>query len=255
MKLSVIIGIIHMSIGVIVKGLNSVYFGRWLDLVFEVFTGLIILLGLFGWMDILIFAKWTYVMNPYSQVAWMQNKISYAPSIITVMINNFLAGGNPGADAEGVQQYFLPDQKKISLALVLVVLICVPIMLFVKPIVLGCCVKHEDHPRQEFNAVEPVGDEGEPLARPSLGKDAEDGKADIRTYEELLEKEHGEEHHGFGEIFIHQMIETIEFVLGTISNTASYLRLWALSLAHSQLAAVFLENGLVLAWESKGVPN
>ena len=57
MKMSVIFGIFHMTIGIILKGSNTLYFGWIVRFMTEVVAGLIILLGLFGWMDVLIIAK------------------------------------------------------------------------------------------------------------------------------------------------------------------------------------------------------
>ncbi|CAD7941089.1 unnamed protein product [Amoebophrya sp. A120] len=53
-----------------------------------------------------------------------------------------------------------------------------------------------------------------------------------------------EEHPPFSEEAIEQIIFTIEYVLGTVSHTASYLRMWALSLAHQQLSLVFFQKTL-----------
>lgn len=55
--MSVIFGVLHMTMGVICKGTNTIYFKDYVSFITEVVFGIIILWGLFGWMDALIITK------------------------------------------------------------------------------------------------------------------------------------------------------------------------------------------------------
>lgn len=135
-----------------------------------------------------------------------------SPFILQVMIFMFLSPASLSADTR-----MFPGQLYVQWALILIAVISVPWMLLSKPLTL----RSRNKSREKFKAV---------------------------VHDQHDDHGHGEDGEGFdfGEIFVKQIIHTIEFVLGAVSNTASYLRLWALSLAHSELSQVFWEKVFVL---------
>lgn len=190
------------------------------------------MLSLFGFMNYLIIVKWLTDWTPVMDTGLA------APGVIPAMVGMFLQGGEcqkrpAPRETECAEAYIISSQPQIMQTLLVVALVCVPIMLLVHPITAGCIYAPKAHVAEvEMAAVNHADNEG-------AGNDGVVIKSDTETLLEDL-KSDGDHGHGFGDLFIHSMIETIEYALGTVSNTASYLRLWALSLAHSQLSNVFL---------------
>lgn len=256
MKLSVIFGIFQMFMGTCLKGLNALYFNERLDFLFEFIPMVVFAVSLFLYMVVLIFYKWSTDWNSRMLSAtcldpdgdgwgssaykgeWVvcdQAGNGYCtpwgyscqdgdttadkcpldfggdgdgcqpPNLITTLINIALQPGD-------VTEPMYAGQAVIQNFLLVCAFASVPVLLLAKPYFLSQASHHsiEEHDDEEGDA---------PSAH--------------------------DEDHGFGEIVIHQAIETIEFVLGMVSNTASYLRLWALSLAHSELATVFWEKAML----------
>ncbi|XP_055908648.1 V-type proton ATPase 116 kDa subunit a 1 isoform X1 [Eupeodes corollae] len=219
MKISIIFGVIHMIFGVIMSWHNHRYFKNRISILFEFIPQMIFLLFLFFYMALLMFIKW----NRYAADRDPPYSASCAPSILITFINMVLFKP-PNTPTDDCSPYMYAGQAFFEKLLVLIALGCIPVMLLGKPF-------HIMKQRKLAN-IQPI--------HPVGNGDAEAGM----NAEGMTNTEGG---HGGGgghdeeemsEIFIHQGIHTIEYVLGSVSHTASYLRLWALSLAHAQLAEV-----------------
>ncbi|XP_076005747.1 V-type proton ATPase 116 kDa subunit a isoform X8 [Genypterus blacodes] len=176
MKMSVVLGVIHMIFGVSLSLFNHLYFKKPLNIFLGFIPEIVFMSSLFGYLVLLVFYKWA---------AYDAFSSKEAPSLLIHFINMCLFNYN-----DPTNKPLYRGQMGIQVLLVLIALACVPCMLIVKTMV---------------------------LRRQHLWK------------KHLFD---------FGDVAVHQAIHTIEYCLGCISNTASYLRLWALSLAHAQLSEV-----------------
>eukprot|EP00798_Chlamydomonas_sp_ICE-L_P009116 gene9116-16238_t len=198
MKMSIVLGVTHMNFGIVMSLFNNVFFRDHLSTIWEFIPQMIFLNFIFGYLVILIIAK------------WMTGSMSDLYNVTE---------GNGIFDAQESLQKFL----------LAVALIAVPCMLLPKPLILK---KRHEASQKALGATRHVQ-----LAQ----YDHHDTEA---VAPKAAAPAHGGGGHGhgefdFGEIMVHQMIHTIEFVLGAVSNTASYLRLW--------LSSVFYDRVLMAA--------
>jgi len=224
MKLSVIIGVSQMIVGLCLRFSNALYERNMVDFCCECIPMMVFMVSFFGFMDYMILYKWVMPMdNP--------------PSII----NSMIAMAMWGNDVNPMFGMGLPR------LLMCITMLSVPFMLVPKPLILysrhkAKQVRHRQE--MEFQARRSSGPGGPGAAGHGIGRHMSLG--DVEESRVCAgEGEEEEEEFDVAEMSIHQVIETIEYVLGTVSHTASYLRLWALSLAHQQLSFVFFSMTLV----------
>uniref|UniRef100_A0A673JA17 V-type proton ATPase subunit a n=1 Tax=Sinocyclocheilus rhinocerous TaxID=307959 RepID=A0A673JA17_9TELE len=194
MKMSIILGVIHMTFGVTLSLFNHLYFNKPLNIFLGFIPEIIFMVSLFGYLVLLIFYKW---------LAYDAKSSKEAPSLLIAFINMCLFSFN-----DPTNKPFYTGQIVIQCLLVITALACVPCMLIVKTLVMRRQYLWRRH-----------------LVRTCLTRQIRD------CYSSSFEFD-------FADVAVHQAIHTIEYCLGCISNTASYLRLWALSLAHAQLSEV-----------------
>ncbi|XP_071780810.1 V-type proton ATPase 116 kDa subunit a isoform X11 [Centroberyx gerrardi] len=225
MKMSVILGVIHMLFGVSLSLFNHLYFKKPLNIFLGFIPEIVFMASLFGYLILLVLYKWT---------AYDAFTSKDAPSLLIHFINMCLFNYN-----DPTNKPLYRGQMGIQVLLVLIALACVPCMLIVKTMVLRRQHLWKKHlGTQKFGGVR-------------VGNGPTEDEAGIMDHDQLSQHSEEGDEFDFGDVAVHQAIHTIEYCLGCISNTASYLRLWALSLAHAQLSEVLWSMVMHLGLSSR----
>ena len=227
MKFSVIFGIIHMCCGIVLKGCNELFFGNMLSFILEFIPQLLFMLFLFGYMILMIFVKWS--------INW-ELEPTNPPSLITLMVNILIKKGSVGGQPLWGDE---ATQEQFHFGILILCVVLFPIMLIPKPII--------EYRRYKAKKTFDLKGINAPLNMNNNGNNSdgimeENSSNDYYYHISQVKIEVDDIPKTFMDFFITQAIDTIEFILSTVSNTASYLRLWALSLAHVELTKVFFDK-------------
>uniref|UniRef100_A0AAZ3P6C2 V-type proton ATPase subunit a n=1 Tax=Oncorhynchus tshawytscha TaxID=74940 RepID=A0AAZ3P6C2_ONCTS len=219
MKMSVIIGVVHMTFGVCLSFFNYIHLNQLSSVFLVLIPELLFMQCLFGYLVFMVLLKW---------VAFSPQDSDRAPSILIHFIDMFLFTENE----DNPPLYH--GQVRLQRVLVVVALASVPVLLLGKPLSLY----YNHRRRANTRRVRGGGRERE-----------RERDRDWKWITTFLLVSKGE--FDTADVFMHQAIHTIEYCLGCISNTASYLRLWALSLAHAQLSEVLwvMVMRISLSWQ------
>lgn len=217
MKMSIIFGIVHMSFGLFMNASNMINFKMYSNLILEFIPQFLFLFLIFGYMCFLMIFKWIVYTAQPENTGDTYLKPGCAPSVLIEFINMVMFKHTKVEEVlPGCEIHMYSGQQAVQISLLVIGVLCVPWLLCGKPLYIRYMRKRRE--RMETSSVE--------------NNDHNGSKEELTRRQHLFDIEHDDM--TMEDVWIYQAIHTVEYILSTISHTASYLRLWALSLAHAR---------------------